>query len=197
MENDSTTPPASLAIDMDGRGKVFAGGRMASRSTWRPTISRMTSALVIAAVSNVPATRPSRRTVARLVISRTSSMSCETKMTLAPSATISRMSLNNASTSCAGRNGVGSSSTRRPRARPEALERLISLNARTIASCARSTGVSREVGDKGSSRRSYRSNSSRARLASARQSMSQRSSAARSSKRKFSSTVRDGSSPRC
>ena len=88
------------------------GARIVSRSTARPTISRTMSALRALRVSSVPARRPSRSTVARSVISITSSMSCETKMTLAPRRTRLRTSVNSFCTSAAGRKGVGSSRMR-------------------------------------------------------------------------------------
>ena len=96
-ENGSKDPPAQLRNDDRRRAK---GSRQPA--AWlrdRHAARRSVDDLELwtsQAVSNVPATRPSRRTVARSVISSTSSMSCETKITLAPSATISRISLNKA-----------------------------------------------------------------------------------------------------
>ena len=85
----------------------------------------MKSSCVASAVTNVPARRPSRSTVARSVICLTSSTSCETKMTDAPSRTMARTSEKSCSTPAVGRNGVGSSSTRMPAwARPRRLHRL-------------------------------------------------------------------------
>ena len=93
----------------------------------------------VSAVTAVPATRPSRSTVTRSVISRTSSSSCETNSTLPPVAVISRISANRCSTSARGRNTVGSSRTSIPG--PSCSSRTSSI-ARTIARSARSDGRS-------------------------------------------------------
>ena len=86
----------------------------------------------------VPATRPSRSTVTRSVIWRTSARSCDTNSTLEPRAAICRTKSNSSATSFCGRNTVGSSSTSSVGSSP--LLRRSPSSARTMATSARSTG---------------------------------------------------------
>ena len=104
---------------------------------------------LVSAVTTVPTSAPSRSTVTRSVISRTSSRSCETKSTEVPDSAAARMSENSRSTPSLGRKTVGSSRISRPRPCPT--ERISSI-ARTIASSARSTAFREATDALGSSR---------------------------------------------
>ena len=95
-------------LDVGERGELAADDHLART---RPRSS--------SAVATVPTSAPSRRTVTRSVISRTSSRSCETKRTLAPSAADARGRARTAARRPrAAGTTVGSSSTSTPWPRP-------------------------------------------------------------------------------
>jgi len=79
--------------------------------TSRPTIMRMMSSVVTSATGCVPTSMPSRRTVTRSQMARTSSSRCEMKTIDTPRARRSRMRLNSVSTSRSVSEEVGSSIT--------------------------------------------------------------------------------------
>ena len=119
--------PPRQPRDFDLGRRAGGGARPFAPSSTdaRPTIASMNWFFDDRAVTSRAATRPSRSTVARSVISSTSSTSCETKITLAPSATTVRTTSNNWSTSRRGRNGVGSSRTSRPLPEPPPLSHFV------------------------------------------------------------------------
>ena len=146
-------------------------------------------------MTSVAATRPSRSTVARSVISITSSTSWLTKITLAPLAVTWRTRRKSWSTSRLGRKGVGSSSTSRPL--PAPLSSPISCTARTMASSARCTGARSATRASGSRAMPKLSKRRTAARRSAVQLIAQSCRSARRPTSRFSSTVRLGTRPRC
>ena len=151
-------------------------------------------------VASVPATRPSRSTVARSVISITSSTSWETKMTLAPSRDDPADQRRRARRRRPrGRKGVGSSSTSRPRRRAVLTCAELVEGADDRERAPAPPGESRADRPSGSMSSPKRAKRSRAPArARARQSIRQRSSVGEVGRcRRFSRTVSDGMRPRC
>ena len=88
-------------------GRTFASRRTACTS--RPTISVASECGVASAVWTVASAFPARSTVTRSETAFTSLSLCEMKMTVRPSAAISRSVTNSASASCGVSTAVGSS----------------------------------------------------------------------------------------
>ena len=135
-----------------------AAERALARGGSRPIMSRARSAELAVAGSAVPATRPSRSTVARWQSARISSSLWLMNRIAQPSAASARSVSNSGATPCGGSTEVGSSMIR---------SRGDCRSARTISTRWRSPTESACTGASGSSGRPKRSPASRIRRASA------------------------------
>ncbi len=118
VSEKSSTLPGTWSPVTDTASAPTAAGAPASRPraaaapSISPSMSAMSARLSISPIVCVPTSRPSRSTVTRSHRSKTSSSRCETKMTLRPCATSSRVALKTRSISGLLRVAVGSSRIR-------------------------------------------------------------------------------------